>query len=105
MLQSLGTCGPLIHPSKAAILNLGEKHSSTWPSSLHPFVLTCTCGGIHPGQVVPLSPRENHGDVSWEVSTQRSPVPASLHLLALQLKPSMLGLRAPEHLLFANPLF
>ncbi len=28
------------------------------------------------------------GLVSWIVSTSRSPVPASMHLLALQLKPS-----------------
>ncbi len=30
----------------------------------------------------------------------RSPAPASLHLLALQLRPSLLDLRAPEHQLF-----
>ncbi len=47
-------------------------------------------------------PRENHGDVSWVVCTPRSPVPASLHLLALQLKPSLPGLRAPEHPLFTR---
>ncbi len=35
----------------------------------------------------PASPREKHGDASWIGSTPRSPVPASLHLLALQLKP------------------
>ncbi len=29
------------------------------------------------------SPRESHGDVSWVVSTPRSPIPASLHLVAL----------------------
>ncbi len=37
------------------------------------------------------SPREKLGDVSWVVSTPRFPVPASLHLLALQLKPSLLA--------------
>ncbi len=41
-----------------------------------------------------------NGDVSWIVSTLRSTVPASLHLLVLQLKPSLCGLRAPEHPLF-----
>ncbi len=44
------------------------------------------------------TPRENHGAGSWVVSIQRSPVPASLHLSALQLNLS--GLRAPEHPLF-----
>ncbi len=48
----------------------------------------------------PASPRENYGDVSWVVSTPRSPVPASLHLLALQPKPSLSGLRAPERSFF-----
>ncbi len=52
----------------------------------------------------PASPRENHGDVAWVVSTPRSPVPASLHLLVLQLKPSLSGLRAPEYPLFAPSL-
>ncbi len=37
------------------------------------------------------------GDVSLVVGTPRPPVPASLHLVALQLKPSLSGLRAPEH--------
>ncbi len=51
-------------------------------------------------EVDPASPRENHCDVSWVVSTPRPPVPASLHLLALQLKPNLSGLRAPEHPIF-----
>ncbi len=62
------------------------------------LVLTCTCGGIHPGRVEPASPR--HGNVPWVGSTTRSPVPSSLHLLALQLKPSLSCLWAPEHSLF-----
>ncbi len=32
-----------------------------------------------------------------------SPVPVSLHLLSLQLKPSLSGLRTPEHPLFTPP--
>ncbi len=44
-------------------------------------------------------------NVSWVDSTPRSPVPTSLHLLALHLKPSLPGLRAPEHPLFTpSPL-
>ncbi len=35
------------------------------------------------------SPKENNGDVSWVIRTPWSPVPVSLHLLALQLKPSL----------------
>ncbi len=50
----------------------------------------------------PAPPRENHGDVSWVASTPRPPVSASLHLLALQLKPSLSGLSAPEHPLFTR---
>ncbi len=50
----------------------------------------------------PTSPRENHGDVSWVVNTLRSPVPASLRLEALQLKPSLPGLRALEYPLFTH---
>ncbi len=42
--------------------------------------------GVYLRRVEPASPRENHGDVSWVVSTPRSPAPAPLHLLALQLK-------------------
>ncbi len=34
---------------------------------------------------------QRHGDVSWVDSTPRSPVPASLCVLALQLKPKMSG--------------
>ncbi len=47
--------------------------------STHFYILTCTWGAIHTGRVEPASPRENHGDVSWVVSTPRSPAPASLH--------------------------
>ncbi len=65
--------------------------------------LLCACGCIRPGRVVPASPR--HGDESWVGSTPMSPVPASLHLLALQLKPSLSGLCAPERPLFTPPLF
>ncbi len=50
-----------------------------------------------PGRVDPASPSETNGDVSWVASTPRSPVPVSLHLLALQLKPSRSVLRALEH--------
>ncbi len=39
-------------------------------------------------------------DVSRVVSTLRPPDSASLHLLALQLKPSLFSLRAPERPLF-----
>ncbi len=53
-------------------------------------LLTCDCAGIRPGGVEPASPR--HGDVLWVGSTPRSPVPTSLHLLVLQLKPSLSGL-------------
>ncbi len=55
---------------------------------------------IHLGLVELESPREIHYDVFWVVSTPRSPVPASLHLIALELKLSLLGLRASEHPLF-----
>ncbi len=49
--------------------------------------------------------RHNHNcDVSWVVTTPRSPVIASLHLLALQLKPSLPGLIAPERPLFTHTL-
>ncbi len=37
------------------------------------------------------SAMENHVNVSWVVSKPRSPVPALLHLLALQLRPSWLA--------------
>ncbi len=56
-------------------------------------LLTCTCGGIHPGWVEPASPR--HSDVSWVGSTPR---------LALQLTPSLSGLWAPERPLFTPSL-
>ncbi len=46
---------------------------------------------MSPGRVEPASPREKHGDVSWVVSTQESPVHVSLQLLALQLMPSLLA--------------
>ncbi len=38
--------------------------------------------------------------VSWVVSKPRLPVLAALHVLALQLQPSLSGLRAPERPLF-----
>ncbi len=50
------------------------------------------------------SPRESHGDVSWVVSTLRSPVPASLQLMALQITPSLSSLRVPEHPRFTPSL-
>ncbi len=53
--------------------------------------LAMSCGGINPGRVELASPRVKHGDVLWVVSTPRPPVPASLHLLALQIKPSVSG--------------
>ncbi len=40
------------------------------------------------------------GDAPWVGGTPRSPVTACLHLLTLQLNPSLLGLIVPEHLLF-----
>ncbi len=51
------------------------------------------------------SPREKLDDVSWVVSTPGSPVPTSLHLLALKLKPSLAGLRASVHPLFTHHPF
>ncbi len=65
--------------------------------------LACTCGGIYPGRVEPASSIFND-DASWVGSTQRSPVPASLYLLALQLMSSLSGLFAPEHPLFTPSL-
>ncbi len=56
-------------------------------SDFHLFVMSI--GGIHPGRVEPASPRQNHGDASWVISTPSSSVPVSLHYLALQLKPSL----------------
>ncbi len=60
---------------------------------LHRRDTFCTCVGIRPGRVERTSPIElttycGHFicNVSWVVSTPRSPVPASLHLVALQLK-------------------
>ncbi len=50
------------------------------------------------------SPRETHGNVSWVVSTPRSPAPASLHLLALQIKPRLPDLRVPDRPLFTPSL-
>ncbi len=43
-------------------------------------------------RIEPASPRVNHGDVSWVVSTPRSQVPVPLHLLALQLNLGLLSL-------------
>ncbi len=57
-----------------------------------------------PGRVEPASSNENHGDVSWVVSTPRSPVPALLYLLPLQLKPSLPCLIVPGNRLFAPSL-
>ncbi len=55
------------------------------------MMLTCSCGGIHSGRVEPASPMEIFiADASRLASTPRFPFPASLHLLALQLKPSLL---------------
>ncbi len=56
------------------------------PSSLFP-VNKGAYGGIHPGRVRPASSR--HCDVSWASSAPRSPVPAPLHLLVLQLKSTL----------------
>ncbi len=60
-----------------------------------PLTYFFTFVGIHPGWVQSASLIElttivviSIGDVSWVVSTPRSPVAASLHLVALQLKPS-----------------
>ncbi len=44
--------------------------------------------GIQHGRAEPASPRENQGDDSWVVSTPMSSVPATLHLLVLQLTSS-----------------
>ncbi len=66
---------------------------------LSAIIQLCTRGGIHPVRDESASPRQKHGDVSWVVSTPRAP--ASLHLLALQLK---LSLKAPELLLFTPSL-
>ncbi len=68
------------------------------------YLLTCTCCVIHSGRVEPTSSMEKYGDDSWVVGTLRSPVPASLHLLALQLKPSLSGLGASGHPLVTHPL-
>ncbi len=62
------------------------------------YLLTCTYSLELP------SPREKLGDASWVVRTPGSPVPASLHLLALQLKPSLSGGSALHTLSFGfNP--
>ncbi len=50
------------------------------------------------------SPGENHSDVLLVARTPRSEVPASLRLVALQLKPSLSGLRATNHPLFTPSL-
>ncbi len=64
-----------------------------WMSSLHVLALEAA------------SPRGNHGDVSSAVSTLRSPASVLLHLLTLQLKPSLTGLRAVEFPLFTTTWF
>ncbi len=80
--------------SRSEARRLGKAFGSNW------YLPTCTYGSIHSGWVEPASQRAKHYDVSWAVSTPRSPVPASLHLLALQLKPSLSGLGAPKHPFF-----
>ncbi len=60
----------------------GNSSNSVWRMCY----FTCTWGDIHPGRVEPKSP----SDVSWAVSTPKSPVPASLHLLTLLLFTSSL---------------
>ncbi len=53
---------------------------------------TCTWSGIPQGRFEPASPRE----MFWRKLAHRvSPVPASLHLLALQLKPSIRSSHPP----------
>ncbi len=55
------------------------------------MMLTCSCGGIHSGRVEPESPMKIFiANASRLPSTPSSPFPASPHLLALQLKPSLL---------------
>ncbi len=78
------------------------------PSCLFPLLFlavfycspgNCLClleGGTQPGRVEPASPIRNEvvfmDNASWVVSTPKPPVPAPLHLLALQLKPNLPGL-------------
>ncbi len=90
-------------------LNAGPRHSIWFAVfqdcvSFVCWVFEWSWGGIHPWRVEPASPKRNHGDVSWVVSTSSSQIPASLHLLALLLKLSLSGLRAPEHPLFTPSL-
>ncbi len=70
------------------------------------YSLPCTCGGIHPEQVESASPMGTISidDASWVVGTPRSSVPASLHYLGLQLKPTLPDLRAQKRPLFTPSL-
>ncbi len=71
------------------------RYSMPWHPQCPSIELTSyTCSGIHSGRVEPASSR--HGDVSWVSSTPRYPFSASLHLLALLLKPSVSGLWAKD---------
>ncbi len=74
------------------------------PSTSHRLAAILYLYLLEAGRVEPPSSRESHGDVSWVVSTPRSPIPALLHSLALQLKPCLSGSRAPEHPLFTPSL-
>ncbi len=48
-----------------------------------------TWGGILPERVEPTSPRKNHGDVSWVVSTPRFPVSAVREVLSVSVPPPL----------------
>ncbi len=63
-------------------MDKGLGHRTVEPG-MSPFLLTFTLGGIHPRRVEQASSRAKLGDVSRVVST------SLLHLLALQLKPSL----------------
>ncbi len=96
--------------SKEKLMLTRVNSSSVHPEPVYEGTPTDYCNGqavIDAGAVAsrvgPASPRENHGDASWVVSTSRSPVPAPLQLLALQLKPNLPGLRASQHPLFNPP--
>ncbi len=68
-------------------------------------VYTFACVGIHqlnwPSYCVAIF----IDDASWVVSIPRPPGPVSLEWLALRLKPSWSGFRAPERPLFIPPPF
>ncbi len=61
-------------------MRMRSKFGIFYPSRVESItdLLTCTCGGIHPGRVESASPREKYVDVSWVGSTLRSPVPVSI---------------------------